>query len=190
MHLPHCIAVLALATLPTFAQESYWIANRASSDIMKISAWGSVLARIAMPTTLRSAHVAPDGKVWVVRFIQGTFDIVDPVANTITPVPSTLGSPYSIAFDAQGNGWVSGGTGVQQFTPNGTPIQAFPLTATSPLGITIDGAGNKWIAHLSRSVTRIDPTGAVTNFTMPGVTVSPTAIIADYRGILAPSHLW
>ena len=194
MHLLTRIATLALATLPALAQEGYWVANRATSDIMKISPWGSVLTRIATPTTLRGLTVAPDGKIWVVRFIQGTFDIVDPTTNppTITPVPSQLGSPYEIAFDAQGDAWISGGTGVQRFSANGTFIQSFPLTAAAPLGITVDSVGNKWIAHRTSpaSVSRIDPTGVVTNFPLLGVTTQPTKIIADYRGFLAPSHMW
>jgi len=192
MHLLHRIAALAVATLPAFAQETYWIANRASSDIMQISAWGSVMNRIAMPSTLRSAHVAPDGKVWVVRYIQGTFDIVDPSTNppTITNVLATLGNPFDIAFDAQGDAWISGGTGVRRFSPNGTLIQSFP-TNSGALGITIDSAGNKWIAHNvgTAAVTRIDANGVVTSLTLAGV---PTRnrLIADYRGLLAPSHIW
>src|SRR5690606_3396793 len=103
------IALTLLATSTLVAQErGYWIANRASSDIMEVSPWGSVLQRIDMGTNLRSAHVAPDGKVWVVRFIQTTLDIVDPTTGSITNTTSTLGSPYDIAFDAQGEAWVSG----------------------------------------------------------------------------------
>lgn len=189
--LPPLLAA-ATAAVPVLAQESYWIANRASSDILQISAWGSVRNRIAMPTTLRSAHTAPDGKVWVVRFGQPTFDIVDPATATISPVASTLGSPYEIAFDSAGDGWVSGGTGVQHYAANGTLVQAFPLSAAAPLGITVDSSGNKWIAHRATpaSVTRIDPQGVVTNFPLTGVTMMPVKVIADYRGLLAPSHIW
>lgn len=186
------LLLLAAATAPALAQDGYWIANRASSDIMKISAWGSVLQRIAMPSTLRSAHTAPDGKVWVVRFGQPTVDIVDPATATITQVASTLGSPYEIAFDAAGDAWVCGGTGVQHFTAAGVLVQAYPLTATAPLGITIDSSGNKWIAHRATpaSVSRIDPTGVVTNFPLTGATTLPVKIIADYRGLFTPSHIW
>jgi streptogramin lyase len=192
MHPLPRIAVLALTALPVLAQEGYWVANRASSDIMKISPWGSVLARVATPTTLRGLTVAPDGKVWIVRFIQSTFDIYDPATNTITPVTSQLGSPYEIAFDAQGNAWISGGTGVQQFSASGAFIQSYPLTAAAPLGITVDTTGNKWIAHRTSpaSVSRIDPNGVVTNYPLVGVTTQPTKIIADYRGFQTASHMW
>src|SRR5688572_33354787 len=99
--------VLAIAglCLPALAQESFWIANRASSDIMRVSSWGSVLERVPTPTTLRSSTTAPDGKVWIVRFIQATFDIYDPATATMTPVPLPSGSAYQIAFDAAGHGW-------------------------------------------------------------------------------------
>jgi streptogramin lyase len=192
MHPLLSLTTLLVASLPLVAQESYWIANRTSNDIMQISGWGSVLRRIDMGTGLRSAHVAPDGKVWVVRFIQGTFDIVDPVAGTITPVPSALGSPYDIAFDAQGNAWISGGTGVQKFSSTGAPLQNFPLLQAAPLGITIDGNDNKWIAHRTNpgSVTRIDAAGTVTNHPLPGVLTQPTRLIADYRGLFGQSHIW
>lgn len=186
-----CLASLLGLAVPALAQDTYWIANRASSDIMQVSPWGKVLQRIAMPTTLRSAHVAPNGKVWVVRFGQPTFDIVDPVTAAITPIASVLGSPYQIAFDAAGHGWVSGGTGVQEFDAAGTFIASYPTT-TAPLGITVDSLGNKWIAHRTTpaSVTRIDPAGVITNFAITGATMLPTAIIADYRGLLNPSHMW
>lgn len=185
------LATLAVA-VPTAAQESYWLANRASNDILRISEFGTVLGRTALGTALRSAHVAPDGKVWVVRFIQPTFDIVDPASGTITPIASTLGSPYEIAFDAQGHGWVSGGTGVQEFDAAGVLLQSFPLAQAAPLGITIDATGNKWIAHRTTpaSVTRIDGAGVVTNFPLPGVTTQPTKLIADFRGLGQPSHVW
>ena len=185
------LTTLAVAT-PIVAQESYWVANRASNDVLQISPWGKVLGRTALGTALRSAHVAPDGKVWVVRFIQPTFDILDPATGTITPIASTLGSPYEITFDAAGTAWVSGGSGVQQFSATGALLQSFPLAQASPLGITIDASGNKWIAHRTTpaSVTRIDAAGVVTNFPLPGVTTQPTRLIADFRGIGQPSHVW
>ncbi len=192
MNLPLRLAALAVAVSPVLAQESYWIANRASSDIMQISPWGSVMQRIAMPTTLRSAHVAPDGKVWVVRFIQSSFDIVDPVTAAITSVPYSMGNPFKIAFDAQGHGWVSGGTGVQEFDAAGNSVATYALSAAAPLGITVDSAGNKWIAHRTTpaSVSRIDALGQITNFPLPGVTTQPTDLIADFRGLFNASHIW
>lgn len=183
----------AVASATATSQETYWIANRASSDIMQVSPWGSVLNRIAMPTTLRSAHVAPDGKVWVIRFIQATFDIVDPTTGTITPITGT-GSAYSVAFDAQGTAWMTAGSTVHNYDASGTLIQSYPLTVGSALGITIDTLGNKWIAHrvAPASVSRIDPTGAITNFPLTGASAAllPVSVAADFRGLLNPSHIW
>jgi streptogramin lyase len=186
------IAMTAVLAFPAFAQEQYWIANRASNDIMQVTAWGSVVRRIAMPTSLRSCFRAPDGKIWVVRFIQGTFDIVDPVTSSITPIASASGSPFAIAFDRNGHAWITGGSNVQEFDANGTLLNQYPLTVAAPLGITIDNQGNKWIAHrvTPGSLSRIDPTGVVMNFTIVGSTFQPVGVVADYRGLLVPSHLW
>lgn len=191
MRLPCLLSLTALAT-PLLAQETHWIANRASMDLMEVTAWGSVVTRVPMGTSLRSAHRAPDGKIWVVRFIQTTFDIYDPATNTITNVPSTLGSPFDIAFDNQGTGWVSGGTGVQQFAPDGTFIQSIPLPNAAPLGITIDTNGNKWIAHRTNpgSVTRIDMSGSIANFAIGPATTQPVRPTADFRGFGNSSHIW
>lgn len=187
------VAATALVC-PAFAQDSYWIANRASSDIMRVSAWGSVLERVATPTTLRSLTTAPDGKVWIVRFIQATFDIYDPATATFTSVASPLGSPYQIAFDAAGHAWITNGaSAVHEFDAAGTFVQTTTLPAASALGITIDSNGNKWIAHRASpaSVSKIDAGGVVTNIPITGASsMLPTTILADYRGLGYQSHIW
>ncbi|MBL8756575.1 MAG: hypothetical protein JNK15_24990 [Planctomycetes bacterium] len=188
------VLAASLTGLPVLAQSNYWIANRTSSDIMRVSEWGSVLERVATPTNLRRCEVAPDGKVWIVRFIQPTFDIYDPATATMTPVALPSGSAYAIAFDANGHAWITNGaTAVHEFDASGVFVQTYTMPANSSLGITVDGLGNKWIAHRVSpgSVTRIDPTGAITNFPIAGIgTLLPTGIVADYRGILQPSHVW
>lgn len=190
--------MLAVLWLPTLglAQETYWVANRTSSDLHEISAYGAALRRIDLTSngyTLRSAHKAPDGKVWVVNFIQTNFTIVDPATSTWTNVANGLGSAYDIAFDAAGHGWVSGGTGVVEYDASGVPLNSYPLPAGSPLGISIDGAGNKWIAHRTAapgSISRIDPNGVVTNYPLPMGSMQPTRVLAAYRGLLQPNHIW
>lgn len=195
MNIPR-FTLAALGTcLPVLAQANYWIANRGSSDIMRVSEWGSVQERVATPTTLRGCTVAPDGKVWVVRFIQATFDIYDPATSVFTPVVLPSGSAYAIAFDAAGNGWVTNGaTAVHQYDPAGNFLQTYTLPANSGLGITIDALGNKWIAHRASpaSVTRIEPNGTITNFPLLGApsAMLPIGCVADYRGIGQPSHIW
>jgi streptogramin lyase len=186
---------LALAACCTtvLAQESYWIANRASNDIMRVSSWGSVLERVPTATALRSSTTAPDGKVWIVRFIQTSFDIYDPATSTFTPVALPSGSAYQIAFDAAGHGFVSNGaSAVHEYDAAGTFVATHTLTAGAALGITVDAQGNKWIAHrvTPASVSRIDPQGLVTNYPIAGATMQPVTILADYRGILQPSHIW
>lgn len=187
-------AVLAVCA-PAMAQTSYWIANRASADIMRVSEWGSVLERVATPTTLRGLGTAPDGKVWILRFGATPIDIYDPATASFTSTTSPLGSPYSVAFDAAGTAWVTNGaSAVHQFDANGNFLQTITLPFGSALGITIDGQGNKWVAHrvAPASVTQIDAAGVVTNFPIAGASASllPIGVIADYRGIAQPSHIW
>lgn len=194
MHHLHFTAAVIATCLPTLAQGNYWIANRASSDIMRVSEWGSVLERVATPTTLRGCTVAPDGKVWIVRFIQATFDIYDPATATFTPVVLPSGSAYAIAFDAAGHGWVTnGGTAVHEYDAAGVFVASYTMPFSSTLGITIDALGNKWVAHrvAPASVSRIDPSGTVTNFPITGATTFlPVGPVADYRGIGQASHIW
>jgi streptogramin lyase len=191
------ITRLALAIagtcLPALAQESFWIANRASNDIMRVSSWGSVLERVATPTALRGSTTAPDGKVWIVRFIQATVDIYDPATTTFTPVTLPSGTAFQIAFDAAGHAFISNSaSAVHEYDAAGTFVQTHTLSAGAALGITVDAQGNKWVAHRvsPASVSRIEPNGTVTNFPIVGATMQPTAIMADYRGILQPSHIW
>ena len=189
------LLAFSLLTAPAFAQSSYWIANRTSSDIMRVSEWGSVLERVATPTTLRGCTTAPDGKVWVVRFIQPTFDIYDPATATFTPVALPSGSAFAIAFDAAGHGWVTNGaSAVHEYDASGTFVASYATTVAASLGITVDASGNKWIAHRvsPASVSRIDPSGTVTNFPIVGAPTAllPTGLIADYRGLLTASHIW
>ncbi len=186
-------ALTTTLTTSAVAQETYWIANRASMDIMEVSPWGSVLRRINMNTALRSAHVAPDGKIWVVRFIQSTFDIVNPTTGSITSITSPA-SPFDVAFDDQGTAWMTMGSLVVNYDANGQLIQSYTLPLAAALGITIDTGGNKWIAHrvAPASVSRIDPTGAIANFPLAGPpsTFLPVRAVADFRGLLQPSHIW
>jgi len=189
------LLAFSLLTAPAFAQSSYWVANRGSSDIMRVSEWGSVLERVATPTTLRGCTTAPDGKVWIVRFIQATFDIYDPATATLTPVALPSGSAFAIAFDAAGHGWVTNGaTAVHEYDAAGTFVATYTTTVGASLGITVDQSGNKWIAHRASpaSVSRIDPSGTVTNFPIVGAPTAllPTGLIADYRGLLTASHIW
>lgn len=187
-------AAAVLFAIPALSQSSYWIANRASLDLMRVSEWGSVLERVPTPTTLRTCVRAPDGKVWVVRFSGTILDIYDPATQTFTTATLSTGSASNVAFDAAGTAWVTNnGTLLTNFDANGAVIQTITLPVAAAQGVTIDGFGNKWVAHRAApaSVTRVDPTGVVSNFPITGATtLLPIGIVADYRGLGQPSHLW
>ncbi|MAG58361.1 MAG: hypothetical protein CMJ83_18900 [Planctomycetes bacterium] len=189
------LTLLVLMVIGGTATGQMWVANRFSSDIHEVSLSGEILNVANIGTNLRSAHVAPDGKVWVIKFIQSTFDIRNSDGSLFSTVTYGLGNPFDIAFDANGNAWMSGGSGVQQFDANGTSLATFGLTVGAPLAITIDVMGNKWIAHrvaAPGSVSRIDGvTGAVTNHSLPGTSnIQPVWVIADSRGLGTDSHIW
>lgn len=195
MRTPLICCLLLVASSALAQRETYWIANRSSNNIMEVDACGEVVRAIDMGTGLRSAHLAPDGKVWVVRFIQSTIDIVDPTspAPAITNVTFSQGSAFQITFDQGGNAWVSGGAGVEQFDPNGNSLQAIPLATAAPLGITVDADNNKWVAHRVTPgvLSRIDGmTGAVTTVNVASATMQPTQVLSDFRGLFQSSHIW
>lgn len=178
------------------AQDPMWVANRSSSDLSKVSLCGAVSAPVPIGANLRRVRQAPDGKLWVIKFIQATFDIRNADGTLFLTVTSTVGSPYDVAFDRFGHAWLTGGgTAVQEYDANGVPVLTYPLTAASALGITIDADGNKWIAHriaAPGSVSRIDAiTGVVTNHVGPtGSNIQPTGVVADFRGVGVSSHIW
>ncbi len=195
--LPFVFIALAAGALTVAAhgQEEYWIANRGSVDLNSVSQIGEVTGTVAVPTTgLRSAHVAPDGKIWVVRFIQPTVDIYNADGSPNTTISGSLGNPSDIAFDAAGHAWVSGGTGVEEFDANGTPVNTYVLGSSAPLGITVDAAGNKWIAHRVGPpgvLSKIDSSGTITAYSLPATSqILPTACFADRRGPTGQSHVW
>lgn len=189
------LAAATVCALPALGQTSYWIANRASSDIMRVSEWGTVIGRVPTPTTLRGCATAPDGKVWITRFGLGTFDVYDPATNTLTAVAAPSGLPYAIAFDAQGDAWITtGGQAVHRYGAGLNFVQTVTMPVGNGYGITIDGQGNKWVANRGTpaSITRIDAVGAVTNFPIAGASAAwlPVGVVADFRGIGQPSRIW
>jgi streptogramin lyase len=176
------------------AQDAYWVANRNSNTLSLVRPWGQVAQTVNTATSLRRVVVAPDGKLWVVRFIQTQFDIYDASGAFVTSVTNPTGSVYDIAFDKVGHAWVSGGTQVHEYDANGVlQPTTYALTAASPLGISVDVDGNKWIAHrVSPGVlSRIDgTTGAVTSYPVMATAMLPTLAFADYRGVGVSSHVW
>jgi streptogramin lyase len=180
---------------PAIAQETNWIANRRTNDITEVDSGGVTLRSIPLSTNLRSAHQAPDGKVWVIRFIQSSFDVVDPASGVISTFTHPGGSTYQVTFDRAGHAWMTAGSTVAEFDANGGLVNSYTVPA-SALGITVDSVGNKWVAHRTSpaSVSRIDATtGAVTVHPFGSATsMLPVSIIADYRGFASgqPSHIW
>lgn len=201
MNLRRIARVTALLALqvswlaPCSGQETYWVANRRTNDIHEVDPGGVTLRSIPLASNLRSAHRAPDGKIWVIRFIQSSFDVVDPATGQFTTFVHPGGSTYQVAFDRAGHAWMTAGATVAEFDANGGLINTIQVPANA-LGITVDSVGNKWIAHRSSpaAVSRIDAvTGAVTTHPLGAITsMLPVSIIADYRGFASgqPSHIW
>lgn len=189
------IIVSTLGLTPSSAQETYWIANRRTNDIQEVDSGGVTLRSIPLSSNLRSAHRAPDGKVWVIRFIQSSFDIVDPATGIIATFSHPGGSAYQVTFDRAGHAWMTAGSTVAEYDANGGFVNSYTVPANA-LGITVDSVGNKWVAHRTApaSVSRIDATtGAVTVHAFGSSTAMlPVSIIADYRGFASgqPSHVW
>lgn len=196
MQLPRMLLALTAATTLTFSlvaqDRSYWIGNANSNDIMEVTPWGKVLQRFDVGGGPRQVKTDPvSGLTWVLIKSSSTILIYGPNGPVGAPIVFSQGtSTFDVAFDAQGDVWVTGANGVVQYDLIGTEIQAYPMTVPELRGITIDSLGNKWIAHREflGSVTRIDPAGVVTNFPVTGR--RPTEIIADFRGVGVPSRIW
>jgi streptogramin lyase len=184
-------AVVACSVL---AQDAEWVANRTSNTLSRILPWGYVAQTAPTATNLRRVVVAPDGKLWVVRFIQSQFDIYDATGALLTTVTNPTGSVYDIAFDKFGHAWVSGGSQAHEYDANGVlQPTTYALAAAAPLGISVDADGNKWIAHrVSPGVlSKIDATtGAVTSYPVAAAGMLPTVAFSDFRGFGVSSHVW
>jgi len=78
-----------------------------------------------------------------------------------------LSTPYGIAIDANGNGWVSneGGTTVLELSPSGTLLNTIGnVGLLGPRGISIDRSGNVWVASTGNdSVVELNNAGALAN---------------------------
>ena len=164
------LAACVLVSGVVLAQDTHWVANRFSNTLSRLQPWGQVVQTVPTATNLRRVVQAPDGKLWVIRFIQPQFDIYDANGVLLTTVTNPTGNPYDVAFDTAGHAWVTGGTQLHEYDANGV-LQAatYCSRAAAPLGITIDVNGNKWIAHRVTPgiVSKIDAvTGAVSTFTL------------------------
>ena len=179
------LAAALLSPLPAQDLDTYWQANRKSKDVTKISACGEVLLTVDLskniPTgqtssaELRSAHMAPDGKVWVVNFIRPYFTLLDSKGKILLNVNTNSGGrPFTIAFDKAGNAFISNpGRNVEMYDKNGKYVKEFKIGGVA-LGLTIDSNGQIWAAHRTgppSKVTKIDPVkGTWTDFPLPATT--------------------
>ncbi|MBI5851329.1 MAG: hypothetical protein HZB39_09940 [Planctomycetes bacterium] len=170
-------------------QESYWIS--ATGGVKQVDCAG-VVRQAVTPAATRDVVVAPDGKVW---YLAAGITIKNPDGTPFTTIAVSAGSPYAIAFDAQGHAWVSASAGVEEFDALGASLGVIALPALQARVIAVDAQGNKWIAHRlgpPGSLSRIDGvTRAVTSHPMPaGSLILPITVFADARGLFVPSHLW
>jgi streptogramin lyase len=200
------ILAAALSPLPAQDLDVYWQANRKSKDVTKISASGEILLTVDLskniPTgqttsaELRSAHMAPDGKVWIVNFIRPYFTLLDSKGKILQNVNTKGGgSPYTIAFDKAGNAYISNpGSAVEMYDKNAKFVKDFKIGGNA-LGLTIDSQGQIWASHRTgppSKVTKIDPVkGTWTDFPLPVTTKTLGGqVVAGYNGLLQKSDIF
>lgn len=188
-HTGIALGLLILGASLGRAQESYWIANPGTNNIMELDASGEVVRVIDHPGPT-AVFPAPDGRLWVAAAITSNQVIVDPTVTPplVTPI-AWPGRITDLAFDRAGHAWVASGN-VFELDANGNLLQVVQTSRAE--NIDVDGQGNKWVAHrdLSQSrITRIDgATGAVTSAASSNVLLSD--ILADFRGPNQASHIW
>lgn len=206
-------SLLVCASLTPLAAQDldvYWQANRKSKDVTKLSACGEVLLTVDLSSNipsgqtssaeLRSAHMAPDGMVWVVNFIRPYLTMMDSDGKNIVNIPTNGGgNPYSMVFDKQGNAYVSSpgsASVVEVFDKTGKYLRSHAVGGT-PLGITSDSDGNVWVSHrltAPSKVTKIDLStspATLTDYPLPGSTTTLGGqIVAGYNGLLKKSDIF
>lgn len=93
--------------------------------------------------------------------------------------------PVSIVIDLSGNLFIPNNLDdtVIKMRPDGTISATYP-TVSQPNDIAIDSMGNVYVSHggIPGSVTKIDPSGNVTNTALPVGSVDPIAIAVDTAG--------
>jgi streptogramin lyase len=202
-------ATLAVAaTTASFAaalpaqEEAYWIANRGSLDVQKVSAYGEVLATIPLSAALRAAYVAPDGKIWVQKFITTSFVIMNADGSNQKTIMANGGAYVGdIAFDAQGNGLVlvtgrsATPLGIQIYDKDGNYQKILPLSTPTPLSMTQDANGDLWIGLRVGPPTIIAKielkTGKETLYTAPTTTTTLGGNVAlNWPGIGKTGTVW
>jgi secreted PhoX family phosphatase len=103
---------------------------------------------------------------------------------------SVLNNPGDMAFDAQGNLYVSnnnpvpiGGT-IEKFSSNGT-LSTFVSNLRAPAGVAFDTAGNLFIANSNNgNIVKVTPQGVTSNFAQTGVLSVPDGLAFDKAGNL------
>ncbi len=200
------LAAALLSPLTAQDLDVYWQANRKSKDVTKISACGEVLLTVDLskniPTgqtssaELRSAHMAPDGTVWIVNFSRPYFTLLDSNGKILQNVSTnSKGSPYTIAFDRAGNGYISNpGSNVEMYDKTGKYVKDFKIGGVA-LGLTIDSSGAIWAAHRTgppSKITKIDPgKGTWVDFAFPSTTKTLGGfIVAGYNGLAQKSDIF
>jgi len=197
-------ALLVSALAPAQVKDAYWQASRMSKEVHRVSSCGQVDLVVDLTTnnfpattapSLRSAHVAPDGQVWVVNFIVAHFTMFDDDGTNIRNIPIVSGArPYDCEFGSDGNTYLSGGGEINVFDSNGSFIKTIAVGG-NPLGLSSDSDGNIWACHRMNApskVTKIDvKTHAWVDYTFPaGTNTLGGQVRADFQGLFKKSHIY
>ncbi len=204
-------------TALAFAEDgSLWVTNRGNATVVKyspdqLSTSGSPIPAVTIiddgsdnlrgPTGIAFDK---DGHLWFSNlFSQSLYQFANPhtLSGTINSSPdiilsttitgdATLADPSGLAFDKDGNLWVSnqGLSTLVKFTPDqlstsGTPIPEVLIKAigdslAAPGGLAFDASGNLWVSNTSSTVVK---------FTAAQLTSSgnptPSVILSGLKGI-------
>jgi sugar lactone lactonase YvrE len=173
------------------ASGNLWAANTSANTLVKFTASSLASSGPAAPTvTISSSNSSlrdpfglafdKDGNLWVANSASNTLVKFTPVQLAIsgapvpdvtiqastTPAGSTISFPRGLAFDKDGNLWVTSGDTqtpgkVVMFTPaqlavSGSPVPAVTISSNNdnnltsiiqPIGLAFDANGNLWVAN-------------------------------------------
>jgi sugar lactone lactonase YvrE len=198
-----------------------WVANFGAGTALEYAASqlaatgsGAPATAVATGDTAFNFAVAFDanGNLWTATYLNGSileFSASD-LAKSGSPTPTvsirdsipgnaSAGAPVGLAFDANGNLWVSDliDSSVEEYTPSqlsssGKPSPALVLTSSShslsqPTGLAFDSTGNLWVANLGTNslvkfaASELAHSGSPT----PAITLSQNAADSSIYGPLS-----